>query len=215
MSGDGEGGNQVSSAPMPANQFNAAFYKRFYGDKRTRVTTPVQMERRAAAIAAIVKQLELPVRRILDAGCGLGLMKPALVKAFPRATYTGIEVSEHLCKQYGWIQASLADYRSRERCDLVICYDVLQYIPDAAAVRALANLGRLCRGALYFHAPTQEDWEHNADKSCSDGNVRLRPADWYRKRLARSFEPVGFGLHVRNGVPFVQWELEAPRWGQI
>ncbi|HEY4368239.1 MAG TPA: class I SAM-dependent methyltransferase [Steroidobacteraceae bacterium] len=195
---------------MPPNQFDAAFYQRFYGNKRTRVTTPAQMQRRAAAIAAFVKQLELPVKRILDAGCGLGLMRATLLKAFPGASYTGIEVSEHLCKQYGWKQASLADFRSRHRFDLIICYDVLQYLSDAAAIRALANLSRLCRGALHFHAPTEEDWEHNADLSCSDSDVRLRPAQWYRKRLARHFEPVGFGLHIRDGVPFVQWELETP-----
>ena len=193
---------------MPHNQFDAAFYQRFYGNKRTRVTTPAQMQRRAAAIAAVVKHLELPVRRILDAGCGLGLMRATLLRAFPGATYTGIEVSEHLCKQHGWTQASLADYRSRQRFDLIVCYDVLQYLPDSAAIRALANLGRLCRGALYFHAPTQEDWAHNADRSCSDSDVRLREADWYRKRLRRQFEPVGLGLHVRDAVPVVQWELE-------
>ena len=196
---------------MPHNRFDAAFYQRFYRNHRTRVTTPAQMQRRVAAIAATLRHLELPVRNILDAGCGLGLMRAPLRQAFPRARYTGIEVSEHLCKEYGWTQASLADYRSRSRFDLVICYDVLQYLSDAAAKRAMANVGRLCRGALYFHAPTIEDWEHNADRSTSDGDIRLRPAQWYRDRLAREFEPVGLGLHVRDGVPFVQWELETPR----
>jgi trans-aconitate methyltransferase len=193
---------------MPHNQFDPAFYKRFYADPRTRVTTPAEMARRAAAIAALTQQLEIPVKRILDAGCGLGLMQRTLSKAFPAADYTGIEVSEHLCKQLGWIQSSLATYRPRGRFDLIICYDVLQYLPAGEAVRALANLGRLCRGALYFHAPTREDWQHNADRSCSDSNIHLRDADWYRSRLARNFRHIGFGLHLRRGVPFVQWELE-------
>lgn len=196
---------------MSSNRFDAAFYRRFYGNRRTRVISPLQMQRRAAAIAAAVKQIELPVRRILDAGCGLGLMRGTLLEAFPTATYTGIEVSEHLCKKYGWTQASLADYRTRQRFDLIICYDVLQYLTDTAARQALANLSRLCRGALYFHAPTLEDWEDNAEQSCSDSDVRLRAADWYRRRLGRTFEPVGLGLHIRDGVPFVQWELEQPR----
>lgn len=193
---------------MPDNRFDSAFYQRFYVNPRTRVTTREEMTRRAGAVAALAKQLELPVRRILDAGCGLGLMRAAVLAAFPGATYTGIEVSEHLCKRYGWTQASLADYRPRARFDLILCYDVLQYLTDRDASRALANLGRLCRGALYFHAPTQEDWRGTADRSCSDGDIRLRTADWYRTRLARNFHHVGFGVHVRRGVPFAQWELE-------
>ena len=121
------------------------------------------MARRAAVVAALVKHLELPVRTILDAGCGLGLMRPTLLKAFRGVRYTGIEVSEHLCKRYGWTQASLAAYRPRGRFDLILCYDVLQYLSDRDAVRALANLGRLCRGALYFHVPTQRGLAGNAD----------------------------------------------------
>lgn len=193
---------------MAHNQFDSAFYQRFYVNPRTRVTTQAEMSRRASAVAALVQYLELPVKRILDAGCGLGLMRLPLLKAFSDATYTGIEVSEHLCKRHGWTQASLATYRARSRYDLIMCYDVLQYLPDFAAACALANLGRLCRGALYFHAPTHEDWQGNADRSCSDGNIHLRDADWYRVRLARNFHYAGFGVHVRRGMPFAQWELE-------
>ena len=43
--------------------------------------------------------------------------------------------------------------------DLVICYDVLQYLRDAEASRAIVNLGRVCRAALYVSALTTEDWQ--------------------------------------------------------
>lgn len=193
---------------MPDNTFDASFYRRFYMNPRTRVTTPAEMQRRAEAISSLVKLLELPVRSILDAGCGMGWMRPALERAFPKARYVGLEVSEHLCERFGWVRGSLADYRPRARFDLIICYDVMQYLSDREAARAMANLGRLCRGALYFHAPTREDWRRNADRSCSDGNVHLRGAEWYRSRLRRHFNPVGFGLHARRGVWYTQWELE-------
>jgi len=193
---------------MLSNRFDATFYRRFYVDARTRVTTREEMARRAAAVAALLKYLELPVRSILDAGCGLGLMRAPMLRAFAAATYTGIEVSEHLCKRYGWTPASLASYRPQRRFDLILCYDVLQYLSDRDAARALANLGRLCRGALYFHAPTNEDWHATADRSVSDSDIHLRGADWYRSRLDRNFIHAGFGLHIRRGVPFAQWELE-------
>ena len=193
---------------MSHNRFDPAFYQRFYANPRTRVTTQAEMERRAAAIAALVAHLDVPVKRILDAGCGLGWMRAPLLQAFPSAVYVGLEVSEHLCESLGWINESLATYRPRSGFDLVICYDVLQYLADRDARRALANLARLCRGALYFHAPTQEDWKDNADLEVSDADIHLREADWYRQRLERGFMPLGFGMHVRKGVPIVRWELE-------
>lgn len=159
-------------------------------------------------VAALVQQLELPVKRILDAGCGLGWLRAPLLKAFPGATYVGLEVSEHLCREHGWVHASLADYRPRTGFDLMICYDVMQYLSDRQAIRAMANLARLSRGALYFHAPTTEDWRDNADPTISDGDINLRGAAWYRSRLARHFEHAGYGVHVRRGVPWGQWELE-------
>jgi 2-polyprenyl-3-methyl-5-hydroxy-6-metoxy-1,4-benzoquinol methylase len=197
--------------PVAARTFDAQYYQRFYMNPRTRVTTREEMARRGGMIAALVRQLELPVRRILDAGCGLGWLQPPLLKAFPGATYVGLEVSEHLCREHGWVRQSLPDYRSRGRFDLIVCYDVMQYLSDREAARALANLARLSRGALYFHAPTLEDWRDNADHSSSDGEVNLRGADWYRSRLSRHFEHAGFGVHMRRGVPWGQWELERSR----
>jgi SAM-dependent methyltransferase len=192
---------------MPRLSFGPDFYRRFYFDPRTQVTTRAETAARARTVAALVEYLELPVRTILDAGCGLGWMRRPLLRAFPRAKYIGIEVSSHICERHGWTHASLVSYRTRMRFDLVICYDVLQYLTDAEAARAIANLGRLCRGALFLHVPTREDWRRNADQSCSDEDIHLRSTDWYRRRLARHFRHAGFGLYVRRGLPLVQWEL--------
>ncbi len=201
---------KAGSSGRPDGRFDAAFYRRFYTNIGTRVATRAEMAARAAVVAAIVKLLDVPVRRILDAGCGLGWMRPALREAFPRATYAGLEVSEHLCRRHGWIHASLATFRPRKRYDLIICHDVMQYLDDREAARALGNLARLCRGALYFHVPTLRDWRDNVDRSCSDGDIHLRSGDWYRSRLSRNFRHAGCGVHVRRGVPHVQWELEQP-----
>jgi hypothetical protein len=192
------------------SRFNAAFYRRFYVDPRTRVTTAAEMKNRAEAIAAVVRYLDIPVKRILDAGCGLGLMRKPLLRALPGSTYLGVEVSEHLCVRFGWKQGSLDRFTAPGQFDLIVCYDVLQYMRDREAGAAITNLARLSRGAFYFHAPTLEDWQRNADRSCSDSEVRLRSASWYRSRLARHFRHVGLGIYVRRGVGFVQWELEQP-----
>jgi SAM-dependent methyltransferase len=195
-------------------RFNAAFYRRHYRSARTRVVSPAEMRRRAEFVAAFVRHSEWPVRSILDVGCGLGLMKRALAEQFPRARYTGLEVSRYLCDRYGWVHGSADTYAPDRPFDLVICYDVLQYLDEPTAGRALRNLLRLCRGVLHFGALTQEDWRLHCDRRLTDRDVHLRPADWYRRRLARGFVNAGAGMFVHRGAPIHLWELEraaAPR----
>lgn len=190
-------------------RFDAAFFKRFYYDRETRVVTRGEMHARAELITAILRQAQLPVRSILDAGCGIGLLKPAFARVLKRARYVGLEVSDYLCRCFGWVHGSIVDFKPREPFDLVVCYDVLQYLDDRAAARAMANLGRLSRVALYFSALTLEDWRRNCDRSRTDRAVNMRPAAWYRARLERDFRYLGFGVWVRKGVPTVRWALES------
>jgi SAM-dependent methyltransferase len=166
------------------------------------------MRARARLIAAYALHIGLPVRRILDAGCGVGMLRTPLLRALPRADYVGLEVSDYLCERFGWQQGSVANWRSRESFDLVVCYDVLQYLADRAAAAAIANLARLTRGVLYVSALTSEDWRYNCDRTRTDRDVHLRAAEWYRTRLTRAFRPVGAGFWLRRGAPLVTWELE-------
>jgi SAM-dependent methyltransferase len=191
-----------------AARFGRDYYRRFYRDGRTSVASRAEMARRAQFIAAYTRHIDCPVASVLDAGCGLGLMREPLLRALPGATYVGLEYSEYLCRRYGWVQGSLAEWRPRQPFDLVVCYDVLQYLDDAAAAKAMANFARLCRGVLYFSALTRRDWRENADQSRTDREVTMRSADWYRRRLARNFRQVGAGFWLRRGPPLVTWELE-------
>jgi SAM-dependent methyltransferase len=197
--------------PRPsADRFDAAFYRRHYFDPRTRVVTRRDMERRAELVAAFTRHARLRVRRILDAGCGLGLMRESLLRALPGARYVGLEASAWVCERHGWVHGSVATYRAPHAYDLVVCYDVLQYLDDRSAAAALANLARLCRGVLHFGVLTQEDWDRYCDRSTTDRNVHLRPGAWYRERLGRGFLNAGCGMFVRRGAPVHLWELERP-----
>jgi trans-aconitate methyltransferase len=188
--------------------FGADYFRKFYLDPRTRVVTAGEMHSRAALIAAILEHAELPTRRILDAGCGVGLLKKPFARVLPRAQYTGLEFSAYLCRRYGWIQGSVADYVAKRPFDLVVCYDVLQYLDDTEAARALDNLRLLSRAAVYVSALTREDWRKNCDRSRSDGAVHLRSGDWYRRRLRKSFHYLGFGVWLRRDVSAILWDLE-------
>ena len=206
----GPAGRYASRMPTQsaARQFDAGFYRRFYLDPKTRVVTPAEMARRADLVAAFVRHGELPVRSILDVGCGLGLMRDQLRRHFPKARYEGLEVSEYLCAKHGWSQGSAATFAASRPFDLVICYDVLQYLESRPAAAALRNLAQLCEGVLHFGVLTQEDWELYCDKRRTDRNVHVRPGNWYRRRLARSFINAGSGMFVRRGAPVHLWELD-------
>ncbi len=198
----------MPGTPAAAGMFGPAYFRKFYFDVRTRVTTPAEMRTRARLIAAILAQAAIPVRTILDAGCGIGLLRKPFARVLPRARYTGLETSEYLCSRYGWIRGSIADYVSRAPSDLCVCYDVLQYLDDRAASRALANLARLTRAALYVSALTSEDWRANCDRKRTDRAVYLRPGAWYRRRLKLRFRYLGFGVWLRKDVSAILWDME-------
>ena len=199
------------TSPMKTKQsFDAAYYRRFYLRAATRAMSQPETERRAAVIASIVAQLEFPVKRILDMGCGLGWFKQPLLKVFPKASYTGVEYSEYLCQEHGWQQGSVVDYQGRGQFDLVVCCDVMQYLDDRDATRAINNLARLCRGALFLHIPTQRDWKTVMDPSGTDTHVHVRAASWYQQRLRKHFQHIGNGVLVKKDVEVLQWELQAP-----
>jgi predicted TPR repeat methyltransferase len=151
------------------------------------------MRVRARLISAILAQAGIPVRSILDAGCGIGLLRKPFAEVLPRAGYLGLEV---------------IDYSPKKPADLVVCYDVLQYLDDRDAARAIANLGRLTRAALYVSALTREDWRENCDRSRTDRAVHLRTGDWYRRRLKRNFRYLGFGVWLQKGVTALLWDME-------
>jgi len=188
-------------------RFDREYYRRFYLDPRTAVISRAEMRERAGLIAAYARHIGLPVRSILDAGCGIGLLRAPLKRAFPRASWTGLEYSEYLCQRYGWTQGSLATFRA-EPFDLVVCYDVMQYLDDRTAARAITSLGRLTRGLLYISALTARDWRENCDRTRTDRDVNLRPASWYGARLRRNFRHVGVGFWIRRGAPLIPWEME-------
>ncbi|KPJ82467.1 MAG: hypothetical protein AMJ58_00975 [Gammaproteobacteria bacterium SG8_30] len=191
-------------------QFDAKYYRRFYGNPTTRAASRADIAKLADFICAYTAYLGFRVTRVLDAGCGLGHTRESVQRFFPAAKWIGLEASEYMAHRQGFVHSTLEDYRARAPFDLIICNDVLQYADDRAARRALANLGRLSRGALYFRAMTTGDWKSIVDRKRSDGDVHHRPVEWYLGRLARHFRPLGGGLLARRGCEPLLWELERP-----
>ena len=188
--------------------FDEAYYERFYRSARTRAESPADSARRAAFIASYLEYLGVSVSRVLDVGCGLGRTLAGVQSAFPDAHCVGVEVSDYLCEEQGWVHGSVVDYQAHEPFDLVICNDVIQYLGHADARAAILNLAALCRGALYFGALTREDWEEACDHARTDGEVCLRSTRWYRRHLRRDFTAVGGGMFLKRPEAVTLWSLE-------
>ena len=138
------------------------------------------------------------------------MLRVPLLRRLPRAQYTGLETSEYLCERYGWEHGEIEQYRSSAPFDLVICYDVLQYL-DAAERRAgRSRISPACAAASSISArSTKLDWEYNCDTQRTDSEVHLRTGNWYRKRLRQHFSEAGVGFWLRKGAPLTLWELES------
>ena len=194
-----------NSAVRP--RFDKDYYDRYYRDPRTRATTPAAMKRHAAFIAAYVRHLEVPIRRVIDVGCGTGTLLRALAKAFPGASCAGVEQSEYLCARYGWEQGSVIDYKPKQPADLVVCNDVLAYLDTGPCARAIDNLAAMTKGALFVGVLTEEDLTL-CDERRTDSTQITRPVAWYRRRLRRDFINVGGGLFLKRPPGVTVWHLD-------
>jgi SAM-dependent methyltransferase len=191
------------------NQFDRAFFERFYVRSSTAVISADDVYRRARFVLAYLAHLQLDVHSVLDAGCGTGLWKKALRRIDRDIAYTGIDPSEYLCRRYGWTQTAIADFAPRRKFDLVVCQDVLQYVDDAAVRRSIAAMARACAGALYFDVPTTDDIDGGLlDMKRTDRSIHVRSAEWYRKLLRKDFINAGGGVFLKKDASAVILALE-------
>jgi SAM-dependent methyltransferase len=190
-------------------RFDRQYYERFYGGTRERAAYRTDEQRLGTFVAGYLKYLGQPVRSVVDIGCGFGQWKAIVARHFPTARYTGVEISDYLCKQYGWVQGTAMDFPSPTPFDFVICKDTLQYLSPKEFRTAAENLAELCSGVLYASILTTEDWKANCDRQRTDARVYLRSGNWYRKILGRYFTNLGGGLFLSPRSPAVPWELES------
>jgi SAM-dependent methyltransferase len=189
--------------------FNEAYYQHFYFDKKTSVVDHDHMGRLGNFVCSYLKYLRLPIRRVLDMGCGIGLWRKVIATHYPQASYHGVEYSKYLCGRFGWERGSVLDYRAQAPFDLVICQGVLPYLNATDARVAMHNLGRLCGGALYLEAVAREDWERDiVDDTLTDPRQHQHPAQLYRSGMTKGFNELGGGLWMSRQANVPVFALE-------
>ncbi|WP_242346743.1 methyltransferase domain-containing protein [Anaeromyxobacter terrae] len=194
---------------MPApSRFDAQYYRRFYGGPG-KTHSASEVARLAAGVDGIAAWLGVEIRSVLDVGAGTGLWRSWFRRHRREVRYRSIEVSPYACERYGHELRDISRWRAREQFDLVVCHSVLQYLDDAAAARALDNIGRMCRGLLYLEVVTRADFPI-LDLEKSDTRMDLRTGHWYRAHLGRHFFQIGAGLWGSRKSPIQLFDLEGP-----
>jgi 2-polyprenyl-3-methyl-5-hydroxy-6-metoxy-1,4-benzoquinol methylase len=191
-----------------SSAFDAAYFRRYYESRRSRVYGREQVAELARGVTGFVRWFGGDVEKVLDVGAGTGLWKEWFRENVPEARYRSVDVSAYACKTYGHEQRNIAKWRAREKFDLVVCQGVLPYLDDPACERAIANMAAMCRGFLYVEAITSRDLREVVDRTKTDVTVRARPAVFYRRILARHFERLGCGLHHVRGGDKLFYDLE-------
>ena len=173
--------------------YDRAYFDRWYRDGG--IGGPARLARKVAlAVATAEYHLERRIRSVLDIGCGEGAWRAPLLKLRPTLSYLGFDASEYAIGRYGRARnlhlARFGDFATLRPCapaDLLVCSDVLHYLPARELDRGLPALADLCGGVAFIEVFARED-ETEGD----DHDFQPRPAAFYRRRLrAVGLQPLG------------------------
>ena len=168
---------------MDDKQYDRRYFDRWYRE-RGAVVKPEAVQRKVRlALAAAEYVLARPVRSVLDVGCGEAPWRATLKRARPQLRYVGVDSSEYVVRRYGkrrGIRAgtlgTLGELRLGGPFDLVVCADVLEYVPTPELHEGLLQMRRLCRGLAYIEAFASGDdmvgdragWHHRSERKYRD-----------------------------------------------
>ena len=181
--------NRTRIEPENKN-YDRRYFDRWY--REAGIGGRQRLQRKVAlAVATAEYHLERPIRSVLDIGCGEGAWRAPLLKLRPKMRYLGFDSSEYAVQRYGARRnlhfARFGDFGMLRPCapvDLLICSDVLHYLPTRELDRGLPGLAELCAGVAFLEAFTASDATDG-----DDVGFQRRPARFYRQRLAA----LGFG----------------------
>lgn len=191
--------------PRSVKQYDEAYFARWYGRRGSVIDDDLIAQRARLALAAAEYVLERDVRSVLDVGCGEGRWRAPLKRARPGLAYQGMDRSEYVVRRFGRRRnirlgtlGTLGRSGLRRFFDLVVCSDVLHYLPLSEVRRGLAALRRLAGGVLWLDAFTaaddfvgdREGWQLRSERAwrrtfAEAGLVSCGLNCWVPRRLER------------------------------
>jgi SAM-dependent methyltransferase len=170
-----------------AKQYDRDYFDRWYRCRG--IGGAKRLARKVAlAVATAEYHLERPIRSVLDIGCGEGAWCAPLRKLRPQVHYLGFDSSQYAIARYGLLRnlhfARFGDFALLRPCppvDLLVCSDVLHYLPGRELDRGLPGLAELCGGVAFLETFAREDHAEG-----DEDHFQSRPARFYRERLAKA-----------------------------
>lgn len=164
-------------------QYDKAYFDRWYHSRNTRVNTHAEVRRKVAlAIATTEYFLRRQIRTVLDVGCGEGAWLGHLQAFRPRIDYLGLDPSDYVVKRFGKQRnihkATFGELPGLKLgvYDLVVCSDVLHYVPDSELRAGIPAIADATDGLAFLEVLTRED-----DVVGDLDDFIRRPSAWYRR----------------------------------
>jgi SAM-dependent methyltransferase len=170
-------------------RYDRVYFERWYHDPRTRIHRRAAVARKVRlALHTAEYLLQRPVRSVLDVGCGEAPWQPILQLLRPGVRYAGVDSSEYAVRRFGRRRnlrlggfAELGALGLDGPFDLVVCSDVLHYVPDRELAPGLDALSGLLGGVAWIEFFTR------ADSIAGDfDEMKRRPAAFYDRCFRRA-----------------------------
>ena len=188
---------------MPLKRYDRAYFDRWYRNPRSRVVTPAVIARKAHLVVSVAEYfMDGVVRSVLDVGCGEGAWYNALMRMRPSIHYLGIDPSPYVVERFGRRRnirlgsfGDVGEHAKGRMFDLIVCSDVMQYVPPPELRRGLSQIAGHLNGVAFLEAHT------TADHMTGDMREWHRRTPRYYRRLFAEAGLVACGPHCYLGEP--------------
>jgi len=180
---------QEAGSTVIQKNYDRDYFEKWYRDPKHAVTSAPTLRRKVAlAVATAEYYLGHEVRNVLDVGCGEGVWRKPLRELRPQIEYLGLDSSEYVVARYGASRnirlaefGQLGELRFDREFDLIVCSDVLHYVPTNELRRGLRGIGEMLAGVAFLELFTTSD-EPEGDRH----GFHHRTAKWYLSTFAEA-----------------------------
>lgn len=138
--------------------YDETYFERWYRDPQHRVKSPLVLERKVAmAVSMAEYYLGHPIRSVIDIGCGEAPWRAILKRLRPKIDYLGLDSSDYVVSRFGITRdirpcrfGDLRHQRFDRSFDLLICSDVMHYLPTRELLQGLEGFAELCPDGFAF-----------------------------------------------------------------
>jgi len=202
-----------ANGDAPSKIYDQAYFDRWYRDPRHAVIQRDVLARRVQlALSAAEYILERPVASVLDVGCGEAPWRALIRMARPAARYVGVDSSEYAVRRFGKRRnirlgrfGDLPRLKLGGPFDLIVCSDVLHYVPTPEARRGLRAIARMLDGLAFIEFFSKED------DTVGDDDGYIPRAEAAYRNLFREAGLIHLGLHCyasrRDAVNLMTFEI--------